>query len=113
MEPTVGIAAVLPLHIWAGIEGALIMATIWFYQNELRAAGMWVWRYRKNQKEDIARRAAEIADEKRIKRLNRIAEATALQYVDPEKRGQMAEKLREKWRKEHEAERHPDKGRSQ
>ena len=28
IEPTVGMAAVLPIHIWAGITGASVVATI-------------------------------------------------------------------------------------
>ena len=44
MEPTAGMAAVLPLHIWADIAGAVVVATIWLQQKELRMAAIRVWR---------------------------------------------------------------------
>ena len=63
METPVGVAAVLPLHIWAGIEGALIIATIWLYQKELRAAGIWTWQWRKRRNREIAQELLSIRRE--------------------------------------------------
>ena len=74
VEPHLGIAAVLPFYLWTGITGALLMASIWAYQKELRAAAVWVWRYRQQREERIAQRAADIAEYKQMKR---VAEAIA------------------------------------
>ena len=42
------------LHHRPGIAGALVVATTWLQQKELRMAAIWILRYRQNRAEQIA-----------------------------------------------------------
>ena len=77
MQPTAGMAAVLPFHILADIAGAVVVATIWLQQKELRMAAILVWPYRQNRVAQIADIMLKRAQKKQMKSM---AEAIAQLY---------------------------------
>ena len=82
-----GVAAVVMLH------GKYVAALL---SGKHPIAG--VLHYRRKRAEEIVRR---VLKEKSDAQVRRIAEATALQYIeDPDERERMAEKLSDKWEKE-------------
>ena len=100
----------VPTWVVAFCGGLLLAACIAAYAKELRIVGAGVFRSREARMQKFLRRLHREDEEKRMRR---IAEATVMHYVeDPQQRGRIAEKIRERWEKEDRAARRSDDERS-
>ena len=100
----------IPWAIAVAITGMLCCVSLYLYRAEIRTAAIGILRYRERRTEEIVRR---VLEEREAKRMRRIAEVTVMHHTeDPEQRGRIAEKIRERWEKEDEAARCADDERS-